>query len=371
MPSQFSHPAAPNLPPQRHYEANGSPLKASSGLANGYHKDSSYLNPAEVVPTFSKRNPNFASRCFVIIILYLLSVPALVWANDTPRPRPVDPVRSLGVDERLRLPVPTSFQTQAQQQRTFHQFASSTSPAPTDNLGADGPRQLTEAARQHIAKARSVLEKIRQTKNYVSYLDGSTPVELPVGLRRTLGGVEYVIGVSAIRLLPTHAEFDAYIQIQIPQSAQPLTFMGQGLKFSRAGGIVGGTQLSLVGDFAVNQANRDIQVILKGISGSGSGGHPVGGNPVRGTFVRMDCDGYQDMQLDAELVFSRNLIVPEAANGSLSAGRVATRFTQTLTDWNDLLLSVSLPSFQLAALPGFGFTVNRAILGATCRAPRR
>jgi hypothetical protein len=387
MPFQFSHPAAPNLPPQRHYEADESPLKASSGLANGCHKDASYLNPAEVVPTFSKRNPNFASRCFVIIILYLLLVPALVWASDAPRPRldgprldgprldgprPVDPVRSLGVDERLRLPLPTSFQTQAQQQRTFRQFASPASPAPTDNLGADGPRQLTEAARQHIAKARSVLEKIRQTKNYVSYLDGSTPVELPVGLRRTLGGVEYVIGVSAIRLLPTHAEFDAYIQIQIPQSAQPLTFMGQGLKFSRAGGIVSGTQLSLVGDFAVNQANRDIQVILKGISGSGSadypvggslaGGHPVGDHPVRGTFVRMDCDGYQDMQLDAELIFSRNLIVPEAADGSLAAGRVATRFTQTLTDWNDLLLSVSLPSFQLAALPGFGFTVNRAIL---------
>ena len=377
MPFQFSHPAAPNLPPQRHYEAERCYKETHYQPVTTYQVSVRDTAPAEVVPTFSKRNPNLASRCFAIIILYLLSVPALVWASDAPRPRPVNPVRSLGVDERLRLPLPTSFQTQAQQRRTFRQFASSTSPAPTDNLGADGPRQLTEAARQHIAKARSVLEKIRQTKNYVSYLDGSTPVELPVGLRRTLGGVEYVIGVSAIRLLPTHAEFDAYIQIQIPQSAQPLTFMGQGLKFSRSGGIVGGTQLSLVGDFAVNQANRDIQVILKGISGSGPGGNPAGGNPAedhpvggspagdhpaRGTFVRMDCDGYQDMQLDAELVFSRNLIVPEAANGSLTAGRVATRFTQTLTDWNDLLLSVSLPSFQLAALPGFGFTVNRAIL---------
>ncbi len=358
----FSHPTAPSLPAQRHYEAERCYKKQHHQPVTTYRVSVRDIAPAEVVPTFSKRNSNLTPRCCAIIILCLLLTPALVQATDAPRPRPVKPVRSLGVDERLRLPLPVPAQAQAKQQRTFHQFGSPASPAPTDNLGAGGPRQLTEAARQHIATARSVLEKIRQTENYVSYLDGSTPVELPVGLRRTLGGVEYVIGVSAIRLLPTHAEFNAYVQIQIPQSTQPLTFMGQGLKFSRAGGIVGGTQLSLVGDFAVNQANQDIQVILKGISGSDSGGSPAGGSPTRGTFVQMDCDGYQDMQLDAELVFSRNLIVPEAADGSPAAGRVATRFTQTLTDWNDLLLSVSLPSFQLAALPGFGFTVNRAIL---------
>ena len=76
----------------------------------------------------------------------------------------------------------------------------------------------------------------------------------------------------------------------------------------------------------------------------------------------MDCDGFQDMQLDAELIFSRNLILPEGADGSVASGRVATHFTQTLTDWNDLLLSITLPAFQLTALPGFGFTVNRAVL---------
>ncbi len=287
----------------------------------------------------------------MVFALWLISACFTVQASPDRRPVPIEPVVPQGVDEHLHRPALTRINALLgiQQYRTFS-HATPTVAATPDALGAIGPRQLTEAARQHIAEARSVLEKIRQTENYVSYLDGSTPVELPVGLRKTVGGVDYVIGVSAMRLLSTHAEFDAYIQIAIPQSKQPLTFRGEGIRFSRSGGITGEARLQLIGDFAVPLGHPDIQVVLKGTSGG------------TGTWVSMDCDGYQAMQLDAELTFSRNMLVPESTNGTLSEGRVTTRFTQTLSDWNDLVLSVSLPDFQLAKLPGFGFSVQQAVL---------
>ncbi|MBW3546426.1 MAG: hypothetical protein KY428_12665, partial [Bacteroidetes bacterium] len=152
------------------------------------------------------------------------------------------------------------------------------------------------------------------------------------------------------RLTPTHAEFDAFMEITLPQHGQQLVFMARGIKFSDGGGIVGDARLELVSDYAINFDNNKMQLVLKGTA-----------NSPTGTYVSMDCDGFKELGLEAELLFSRDMLLPEHYNGNIAEGRVTSSFSTIITDWNDLIVDVSLPSFQVPQLKGVGFTVQNAV----------
>ena len=214
----------------------------------------------------------------------------------------------------------------------------------TSSLGND------DSIRAIIDKATAIFAKIEKAKNFITNLNKTTGFELPVGISKSVGGLTYTIGIEAIRLKPSYAEIDAYMQFEIPQNGKKLTFMVSGIKFSKSGGIIGDAKLSLVGDYAINFNGDKGQLVLKG----GKGG-------TGGTFVRMDCDGFREMGLDAEVRFSRDLLLPEDINGVVKAGNVTAAFQSTISNWNDLLVQISLPNFQVAGLTGFGFTINEAV----------
>ena len=207
-----------------------------------------------------------------------------------------------------------------------------------------------DSIRAIIDKATAIFKKIEQAKNFITNLNNTTGFELPVGISKSIGGLNYTIGIDAIRLKPSFAEIDAYMQFEIPQNGKKLTFMVSGIKFSKNGGIIGDAKLALVGDYAINFNGDKGQLVLKG----GKGG-------TGGTFVRMDCDGFREMGLDAEVRFSRYLLLPEDINGVVKTGNVNAAFQSTITNWNDLLVQISLPNFQVAGLTGFGFTINDAV----------
>lgn len=206
-----------------------------------------------------------------------------------------------------------------------------------------------DSVKFYIDKAQSVMDKIRQTQNYITSLNDVSLFELPVGIPRLINGLNYDIGIYAIRLMPTHAEVDVVMQFEIPQNGKVLTFKGKGIKFTRAGGIVGDATLALVGDYGINFSGDKVQLILHG----GLSGEK--------TFVTMDCDGFKAMGLDAEVKFSRDILVPEDANGNVAQGNVSAAFSASLNNWNDLIVQLNLPAFQVTSLPGMGFAVRDAV----------
>jgi hypothetical protein len=213
-----------------------------------------------------------------------------------------------------------------------------------------GPTVNDDSIRAIIDKATAVFAKVRQAQNFITNLNNATGFELPVGISKTIGGLNYDIAINAIRLKPSYAEVDVFMQFEIPQNGKTLTFMATGIKFSKAGGIIGDAKLVLVGDYAINFNGDKGQLVLKGAKG-GTGG----------TFARMDCDGFREMGLDAEVRFSRDLLVPEDANGVIQVGNVTASFQAVINSWNDLLVQISLPNFQVAGLNGFGFSINDAV----------
>lgn len=207
-----------------------------------------------------------------------------------------------------------------------------------------------DSIQRMIDLARTVFDKLKTTKNFITNIDANSKFELPVGISKTIGGISYDIAIHAVRILPTHAELDVFMQLVIPQNGKTLTFMARGIKLSKAGGIVGDARLELLGDIPINFNGDKIQLLLKG------------GQSNSGTYVTMDCDGFKEMSLDADVIFSRDLLVPENVNGTVQpAGRVSSNFKATLSNWNDLIVQISLPDFQLTSLPGFGFTVQNAV----------
>ena len=205
---------------------------------------------------------------------------------------------------------------------------------------------------QKIEFARSILEQVRKAQNFIKTIDANTKFSLPVGISKTIAGINYDVAIYAVRLKPLYAELDVVMQIEIPQNGKELTFMARGIKLSNQGGIVGDVTLQLIGDYGINFSGDKIQLIIKGGSKEQLGG----------TYAKIDCDGFKEIGLDASVVFSRDLLLPENLNGTVQPeGRVTTSFQSIISNWNDLLVQVSLPNFQVKGLTGFGFTVDQAV----------
>lgn len=210
---------------------------------------------------------------------------------------------------------------------------------------------VTDSIQRYIDLAQSLLDKVEQTQKFISSIDANTKFELPVGIKKTLGGIEYVVLIEAIRIKPTHAELDVFLKFTIPQNQKSLTFMARGIKLTKKGGIVGDAKLELLGDNAINFNGDKIQLIIKG-------GNKAGGS---GTYAVIDCDGFREVSLDAGVKFSRDLIRPENADGKIMEGNVTAGFKATVSDWNDLLIQLDMPAFQVTSLKDFGFKASDVV----------
>jgi hypothetical protein len=221
-----------------------------------------------------------------------------------------------------------------------------------DDFYADGPIEgsIADSTQHYIDKARAVLAQVRQAQNFISNLNDASSFNLPVGISRTIAGITYDIAIHAIRLRPTHAEVDVFMQFEVPQNGKTLTFMADSIKFTKAGGIVGDATLRLLGEFAINFSGDKVQLLLKSRSATSAG-----------TFVRMDCDGFKEMGLDAEVRFSRDILIPENATGTKLPGNVTADFQATMTSWNDLIVQLNVPAFQIAGVDGLGVSVSEAV----------
>jgi hypothetical protein len=201
-----------------------------------------------------------------------------------------------------------------------------------------------DSAQYYVAKAQSVLGEIRAAQRYVGYLDGNALQTLPVGIHKEINGLSYDIGIASVKLKPQYAELEVYMQFEVPQNGKVLTFRAKGIKFTKAGGIVGDATLELVADYAINLSGDKSQIILKS-----------------GTFVTFDCSGFQSMGITADVKFSRDLLLPEDESGRIIEGNVISSFDAKVDNWNDLVVQVSLPAFQVKNLEGVGFSVLDAV----------
>jgi hypothetical protein len=203
---------------------------------------------------------------------------------------------------------------------------------------------VSDSMQEERSHAFSIFEQVEENQRFVDILDQHTLLDLPVGIKKEIGGLQYTILIDSMVMTPTHAFLVAYMAFTTPQGKK-IAFKGTNIRFSRTGGLQGDARLELLGDHALNK-DAKTQIILKGNGG---------------TFVEWDCNGFKNMGLAGEIQFSRDLLLPDTESGQPGEGRVSGFFATEISDWNNLMARVEMQPFQVPRLDGVGFTVKRAV----------
>jgi len=199
-------------------------------------------------------------------------------------------------------------------------------------------------------EAISLLQSVKDEGRLIDQLTAAMTFELPVGVQREIGELLYTVVFHKLKLTETNAYVDAYLVIET--SSDSLIFMGRGIEFSAEGGITGEGRLELIGNTNITLPGDKALITLLGSD------DPAELSP---TYAEFDCYGFKELSIDADVTFSKDLFIKENPDGTLSDDRLVTNFTTTVTDWNNILVDLTLPRFQLKSLKGWSFEVSNAV----------
>lgn len=207
-------------------------------------------------------------------------------------------------------------------------------------------------------QAKAEFQKMDKENRYSSALSPDDLNELPIGLSKTVNNTTVKIAVSNAIFHPTYAELTVFAKLEIPQEPKEIFFGIKGIKLSYDGGILGDAKLVLLGDVPIRINGGTAALVLKG------GMNMETGQGLDLTYVTMDCNGFKELGITAEVAFPRSMLVPLKPDGERNEdpkALVKAGFSTVVSDWNDIVVSLSLPSFEIAPLKGVGFHIGKAV----------
>jgi hypothetical protein len=234
-----------------------------------------------------------------------------------------------------------------EEHRTFNsldsfEFLGETDPIVANALPAD------DSATIHRNKALEYNEDVMRRNAVISNLNALSTLQLPVGIVNHIADLRYTIIISKIEVTPSGSFLEAYAMLEFPGTVNKIAFRGTKIPFSNNGGLQGSGRLELIGDYEIAANSKTLLRIL----GKGN------------SFVEFDCGGFKSVGIEAEVEVSRDFLVPEDEQGKVIAApaRVKTKFSTQATSFNDLLIAINLPAFQINGLKNFSFNVQQAYL---------
>ena len=181
-------------------------------------------------------------------------------------------------------------------------------------IAFEGYAQAPGNTRRQLEAIERTFADLAQRNAYVESLDyNDLPmVHLPIGMKRTISGMEVTIVVNRFALGPTHSELAVYAKAIIPQGSDGrrlvLFFGAEGIKGTHSGGLADEVKLSLLQDVEIPFNGGNTSLVLKG------GFNRSRGISESNTYMTINCDGFRNLALDAEVHFPTSLI-SSAMNG--------------------------------------------------------
>jgi hypothetical protein len=237
------------------------------------------------------------------------------------------------------------------------------------------------------AIALASITKIEESNRWVDKFSNQDLVELPIGIRKTVSNVSYSIGITKAVFSPEYTTLTVFCRVDIPQKDKDglpmqLFFGADDVKLSHDGGIIGDAKLVLLGNVDIPFSGNKWQLSLYG------GFDMNTGTTQDLTYVTIDCDGFKEMRISGAVEFSRDLILPiDPKSGLVEEAKIAVpkkyyngrtyqvpnrvkgEFTFMASNWNDILVNVTLQPFVLKDKRNgkdydgnFEFLVNNAVL---------
>lgn len=233
---------------------------------------------------------------------------------------------------------------------------------------------------KEIGKAIGSFGELEKSGNFTTTINPNELTEFPIGLKENISNVEYGIVVTKAIFTPDYALINVYARVVTPQAGaeggkKTLYFGAEGVKLSYGGKIIGDAKLSLLGDVNIPFNKDRWMLTLEGGVINKFNGESVNNN----TYVVIDCDGIKELSLKGNVQISREVLVPLKANGEMAdptisingktvTNRVRGDFALKASNWNDLLVNVSITPFAITSQIKnqdkgfFSFYVNNAVL---------
>jgi hypothetical protein len=215
-----------------------------------------------------------------------------------------------------------------------------------------------------LGKAQAVCKAIDDNQQLVTTLEPTSLTKLPIGIKNKVGNNEYLLGISDAKFTPEYTEITAFVRIKLPQidangNRKELFFGSNQLRLSHKGGLVGDTNLTLLGDFPIKISGDKALLILKG------GMDMTTGAVNKKTYVTIDCNGFKELGIEADVEFSNTILQPVGSDNKVltdANARVKGSFKTKATNWNDILAEVSLNKFQITSSPRTIFELQKAVI---------
>lgn len=182
-----------------------------------------------------------------------------------------------------------------------------------------------------------LVQAVKDQNAYIDAFDEDTPHNLPVGIKKTLGGMDMTIILDSAVCTESSTELQACMAIEFAGSDKPIMFRASKVKFT-AGGFVN-ARMQLVSTRPINLGNMVMRLDSKD------------------TYVDFDCNGYRETSLSAIMTLPTSMFKKEDSKNRtiIPADTVTATFQGTFTNLNDIIVSASIDPFQLSVLAGFGF----------------
>lgn len=245
-------------------------------------------------------------------------------------------------------------------------------------------------AEKLIKNAKGALDAVAKLGNFVDIITGNTLLELPVGLKKQdkTSGNTVELAITEVKFTPGYAQLKVWARLIIPEKGaveneadrgveRELFFGAENVKLSYEGGLSGDMKLVLLGDQAIPIQGDNWLLTLKGGIDLKTGAF---GDQ---SFVEFSCSDLKGISLEGDIRVSRNVLLPIDEEGEYTCGNyngnlyeftedydlvvankcyVGASFSVQAEGWNDLLVEVNLPKFEVVGLEGWGFNLENVIM---------
>ncbi|MGB4327697.1 MAG: hypothetical protein WBJ36_02340, partial [Tenuifilum sp.] len=192
--------------------------------------------------------------------------------------------------------------------------------------------------------ADSLTQKVLGENRIVDMLDPEKVYTLPLGIVKEIGGMYYTIVLDKLKFTPSGAVLKAYMSVSLPGSTKKFGLVADSVTVGING--IETAQLKMLKDKRLDLFGKEL--IIKADS----------------TFIEWDCNGYKQAQISGIIYLDEDNFWKEnpATRVVLTGQKVAGKFLGLVTDFNDILFSVSLDPFQLRKLKGYSFYAKNIVL---------
>jgi len=208
-------------------------------------------------------------------------------------------------------------------------------------------------------QARNLNSFVNGTGRLVSQFAGDTPMGLPIGLDQTVDDQRVTIGVVGLEFTPETARLNAMVSVDIPAAHGWLSLGATDICFHPDGiGGDGRAMLYLPLDHVIpfsdsislrfnrTRFSEDFSAVVDS-----------------GTFVSWDCRGFRSLAIDGAVVFGRDMLVEDLADGREGTHQIEAQFTAKVRRRSQWLTRINFNHpFQVKGVPGWGFEVEEAWL---------